>query len=68
LTIKDKVTAQNELAATIEQKDELKKQVDVRIAEVLKVSLRSCIILPCRATLCGGVCASSPGAKSTQLA
>ena len=37
LTTKDKVKAQAELAATIAEKEDLKKQVDVRIAQVLKV-------------------------------
>jgi hypothetical protein len=40
LTTKDKVNAQAELAATIAEKEDLKKQVDVRIAQVLKVIKR----------------------------
>jgi hypothetical protein len=56
LTIKDKVTAQGELAATVEQKEEVKKQVDVRIAELLKVSLPSCRAVPCCAIVCARLC------------
>lgn len=37
LTLKDKVTAQAELAASIAEKQELRQQVDMRIAQVLKV-------------------------------
>jgi hypothetical protein len=37
LTCKDKGTAQAELAATIKEKQGLRKQVDVRIADFLKV-------------------------------
>lgn len=37
LTIKDKLKAQAELASTSAERDDLKKQVDVRIAQVLKV-------------------------------
>lgn len=37
LTIKDKAAAQAELAATIVEKEDLKKQVNVRIAQLLKV-------------------------------
>jgi hypothetical protein len=40
LTTKDKLNAQVELAATIAEKEDLKKQVDVRIAQVLKVTKR----------------------------
>lgn len=39
LTIKDKAAAQAELAATIVEKEDLKKQVDVRIAQLLKVKI-----------------------------